>query len=665
MCASRPIAWLFAGLATLSVAAADQSAGEQVLGEQGAFDVAPFIIPQFENPRLSPDGKHVAVRRIEQDRPLIDVYALATSESVAAFTLEEGLGIGEHAWADDSTVLIQAYRGDPFWFDLPPDMMWFRYDIEQKKSDRLFVNSPRRPLSMRRLIGKARFPSFIEPLVANAFADDANDALVIFPDDRSSWISRYDTRRNRTERLATVEGDVFDTYADREGNVLAAWGHPPSSSTTFKDQVQLWYRRSPGEEFKVALAGHLDDHDIDLVAAGPTEGKLYVLENVTGPLVGLGVLDLSDGTIEAAYRPGRTDVTATYLDGQRSLYAIRYDDHFPQFHYPDPDHPAAVLHRFATAAFKNMNVEIVSFSRDTAQAVVEVRSDSDPGTYYLATLGETKLSTLFRRAPALERPGARHPIEFQGAGRTRTTGYVTVPADYAPGKPVPFVVVASGPFGLPATWGYSDTSQLFASLGFGVLEVNARGTLGFGRDFHDAALGRVADVLPADIRAAVEYVVEAGHADKERVCIVGHKSGAYVALLAAMRRPSLFRCAVTISGTYDMAAVRRFLPLGGARERYSAQLAGAEADDEAFREISPRYLVTRLDTPLLMVEGVQFGENMSGQARDFVREMKNAKIAHEVHEESTSRSNRMLTYAARRGAYSRIASFLNEHLAGP
>ena len=364
------------------------------------------------------------------------------------------------------------------------------------------------------------------------------------------------------------------------------------------------------------------------------------------------------------FRPARTDILKTYLDAERKLYAVRYDDHFPQFHYPDPKHPAAELHRFASAGFKNMEVEIVSIARDAPQAVISVSADAEPGMYYLGELGGKQFTGLFRRAPdASAAPlGARHPIEFPGPDGSRLTGYITLPKDHEQGTRIPFVVLPRRElFPLPATWGYDRESQLFASFGIGVLEVNARGSMGFGREFHRAGVGMVASAVRRDIAAGLDYAVDSGNADPDRVCIVGGRFGAYWALLASMRRPAKYACVVAINGIYDVAGIRKALPIGGARERFAAQVAYADADDAAFREISPRYIAARMNTPLLIVEARQFSENLPGQAREMIRALKLAKIPYELHEESTSRANNLLTLAARRGAYTKIAAFVQAH----
>ena len=630
------------------------------------FDVTPFISPAFDAPALSPDGKHVAVRRVSEGRPYLEVFRIENSESVAVYIMEAGLGVANYHWADERSLLIQIAYGDEFWTDGRNQGGWIRYDIITKKGDRLFQKHPRRMLAGRGLIGKLRIESFADVFVVDAFEDDGNDVRVMYPDRRVSWISRYDTRRDRYNRLADVPGDIFDAYSDRQGNVFATWGHPvvESSAVTFKDAVRLLYRNDPKADFKEALAGHIDDYDIDLVTDGPRDGTVYILENAKDDRIGLSVLDLNDGSIEPVFRPARTDVTTAFLDAERSLYAVRHDDHFPQFHYPNPEHPAAMLHRVGVTAFENMNVRIVSFARNAPLAIIAVDGDTEPGMYYVATLGSARLSGLFPRTRGVpeDKLGTRHPIEFPGDDGSRLTGYMTLPAGHAPGEAIAFIVLPSDElFPMPATWGFDGVSQFFASLGFGVLEVNARGTVGFGRDFQAAGRGQVASVVPQDIAAGLRYVVARGDADANRVCIVGRRFGAYAAVMSAIQKPSLYRCLVTVNGVYDVAGIRKALPIGGARERFTAQLGRPGDEDEAFREISPRYIASRISKPLLVVEAKQYSTSLPDQARDMIRAVKAGKVPHVVYEVETSRSNNMLTHAERRGAFERIAGFVLTH----
>ena len=640
-------------------------------GETGtvADHIAGFVAPTFDRPKLSPDGTHVAAVRVSSGRPYLDIINLAGGDALKPYSMGPGLGIADHHWVDDERLLVEIRYGDEFW---SPDNLnrggWHLINVKNRKTTRLFERAPRRAVGPGGRL-KLRVKSFGDPFVPNALDEFPGQALVVFPDDRASWVSRYNMVRERYEKLAEVPGEIWDFYADRQGRVLAAWGHPAMQGVTFKDKVALFYRANPQTDWSVALSGAFDDFDVHLLGPGSREGTVYVLEDSTGDTLALSELDLTTGKVSPSYRPQRTDVLTAYRDTKGRVYAVRYDDHFPQWHYPAAPGggalPAARLHATAAKQFKNMNVEIASFARDSDEAILLVTGDRDPGTFYMASLGGKGLKVLSKRSGQVDEAtlAERHPIEFQAKNGARLTGYFLLPKGVKKGQRVPYVVLRGpGLFPQTETWGWNREAQLFASQGFGVLQVNTRGTVGYGRKFWRAGRGRVPTAVPQDILSGVAYAVENLAADPKRMCAVGRGWGGYAALMTAIRKPETFRCVVAIATTYDPAGTRLRLPVRGARERFSALFDESAVDDAEFRELSIPYIVRRLRTPLLMVEARQFSENLPGSARDMIRELDTAEIPYQLHEESTSRPANRLTLTSRHNAYARVLAFLREHI---
>lgn len=658
-------------ISLLLCAAAGVADAQDAQDEVGAATdhIAGFVAPAFDRPKLSPNGTRVAVVRVADDRPYLDIINLAGGDALKPYSMGAGLGIADHYWVDDETLLVEIRYGDEFW---APDNRnrggWHLVNINTRKTKRLYERAPRRAIGPGGRL-KLRVKSFGDSFVPNALDAFPGQAVVVFPDDRVSWVSRYDMARERYEKLAEVPGEIWDFYADRQGLVLAAWGHPAMAGVTFKDKVELFYRANAQTEWRVALSGAFDDFDVHLLGPGSRDGTVYVLEDSTGDTLALSELDLANGKISPVYRPQRADVLTAYLDAKGRVYAVRYDDHFPQWHYPPAPGggalAAARLHATAAKRFKNMNVEIASFARDSDEAILLVTGDRDPGTYYVASLTGKGLKVLSKRSGEIDAAKLveRHPIEFQGRDGSRLTGYFSLPKGVKKGQRIPYVVLR-GPaqFAQTETWGWNREAQLFASQGFGVLQVNARGTVGYGRKFWRAGRGRVPVVVPQDILSAIDYAVENLAADRGRVCAVGRGWGAYAALMTAIRKPEAFRCVVGMAGIYDPAGIRLRLPVRGSRERFSALFDESAADDEAFRELSIPYIVRRLRTPLLMVEVRQFSEYLPGAARDMIRELDAADISYQMHEGSTSRPGNLLTLTPRRNAYARVLEFLREHI---
>src|SRR5207342_1505439 len=109
-----------------------------------------------------------------------------------------------------------------------------------------------------------------------------------------------------------------------------------------------------------------------------------------------------------------------------------------------------------------------------------------------------------------------------------------------------------GPIGVSDSWGFDSEPQLLAAHGYAVLQVNYRGSGGYGRKFREAGMRQWGAAIQDDITDATHWAVNQGYADPNRVCIYGASYGAYAALMGAAREPSLYRCAAGYVGVYNL-----------------------------------------------------------------------------------------------------------------
>jgi dipeptidyl aminopeptidase/acylaminoacyl peptidase len=134
-------------------------------------------------------------------------------------------------------------------------------------------------------------------------------------------------------------------------------------------------------------------------------------------------------------------------------------------------------------------------------------------------------------------------------------GYLTRPLGKEDAKDLPLVVlVHGGPYGVWDAWEFDTDAQLLASRGYGVLQVNFRGSGGYGREFKRAGYHEWGGKMQDDITDATRWAVDQGIADARRVCIFGGSYGGYAALEGAVREPDLYRCAIGYVGIYDLRA---------------------------------------------------------------------------------------------------------------
>ena len=616
-----------------------------------------------EGPVLSPDGEHFAVQRMKEDGvETVDVIRVDDGAVVSSFLFKEDINVFDHGWIDDKTLILRSRMGDPYWQEFPNIGRYHRFDITTNKAEQLFL---RETLGVGREDGELRGRFGGYPVRLRHFMfPGAFDARAIVKRETTTEIFRYDMHRESYKSLDRISGNVVDVFTDDDGNVLMAYGKPELRGRTFNPQSFLIYRANADEEWKTAYEGPFDDASVSIVGKGPEEDTVYLLETLTGDIGTLSYIDLNTGEITNVFRPARTDVHTYYLDGKNELYAVRYDDHFPQWFYPNPKHLAAQIHNLVRGQFKSMNVSL-TFARDNSKAIATVSGDANPGTYYLFDTDGNKLKKLFDRNEAVAnyKLGERHPLEFPGPDDTRLPAYVTLPK--GAGQNLPFIVwVHDGlTAAMPATWGYDAEAQFFASLGIGVLNVNHRGKMGFGVNYTKAGFGEWGNYILDDIAEGVRFLTRQGIADPNRICIVGRRWGAYAAMQSALDHRRLYRCAVGIAGMYDMVAIWKFLQPRGSRERWESTTVGQSASEDRFKEISPRWRARELRMPVMLIEGQQYRNDIGEQVMDLVRELRAGDLPHEFVILDNDRTDNWLTDDEKRRGFKALAGFIQTHTA--
>jgi dipeptidyl aminopeptidase/acylaminoacyl peptidase len=328
------------------------------------------------------------------------------------------------------------------------------------------------------------------------------------------------------------------------------------------------------------------------VVEGGTRAALYRLT-----IKGMGVLPL--------YSDPVVDVDDLVLDlSGRTAIGVSVEPDRPQHHWLQPEHPDAKLYQLLEQAFPGHAVRITSASRDGRRAVVFVRSDIDPGQYYLFDTQSKHAEFLLASSewvdPRVLR--AREPIELPARDGLVLHGYLTRPSD-APG-PFPLVVLQhGGPHGVRDRWGYDWEAELLASRGYAVLQVNYRGSSGYGVDFERAGYGEWGGKMQDDLTDATRWAIAQHFTAADDICIFGASYGGYAALMGVVREPELYQCAVGYAGVYDLELLYRRRSMRGIDmyARYLDRVLGTDAEQQRAR--SPVNNAGRISVPVLLVHG--------------------------------------------------------------
>ncbi len=246
--------------------------------------------------------------------------------------------------------------------------------------------------------------------------------------------------------------------------------------------------------------------------------------------------------------PGAMLPTADHKD----YYAVITMDDRPGLHFFDEDSDEALLSQAIAKSFPGQFAYISNVTRDGKRAIVHVSSDRNPGDYYLFDLATRNAQLLVHARPWVDPNVARpmEPVQITARDGITMHGFLTTPAGP---KPYPLVVLPhGGPHGIFDYWGYEPEVQMLASRGYAVLQVNYRGSGGYGIQFEKIGYKQWGLSMQDDLTDATRWAVTQGYTDAQHICIYGGSYGGYAALEGAAREPDLYKCAVGYAGVYDL-----------------------------------------------------------------------------------------------------------------
>jgi dipeptidyl aminopeptidase/acylaminoacyl peptidase len=289
------------------------------------------------------------------------------------------------------------------------------------------------------------------------------------------------------------------------------------------------------------------------------------------------------------------------VDG--GLIGISYDDGKPRFEYIDTENPFAKMHASLQKSLPSQVLYPTSFTKDGNLAIVQGIADNVPGDFYLFDRSNNKLGYLLSRNSWFkpEMLAKMEPVYFVARDGTPIDGYLTLPVG-STGKNLPLVVNPhGGPFGPRDDWGYSGDVQILAANGYAVLQINFRGSGGYGRKFMHMGYRQWGRTMQDDLTDATLWAIKEGIANKNRICMYGASYGGYSSIMAVAKEPDLYRCAFGNVGVYDMTAMYHTgdIPDSKSGENFLDETLGHQDLDS----ISPNKLVDRIKVPVYLAAG--------------------------------------------------------------
>ena len=613
------------------------------LGEVSQIPIEHFFNnPQFSGVSLSPDGKFlVFISPYRQDRNSLGFIELASKEGPVVLYPEVGSDYGNYSWLNNEEVIYaETVRNN-------------RYVGGLLKTHRSTMKS------------HTLADGQVAIRVVNPLIDDTEHAWVWVLD--STDRTRPGLRKIHTESsedfrervrvsIPAPEKETFGWWFD--------WNDEPRLVLCVREKRQVYLHRWNEDDDWKSIP--LDPEEWRVWAFGENNKELIVSGYGSFDTEGLYFFDLQEETVsechfrDERYDFGRTARLAFYQPTGR-LLGIRYERSGPTMAWFDPKMRA--IQELLDQRIPGAANVVTDWNTELTRFLTISYSDRDPGTYYLLDVESQTFSKLFPGRPWIKHDqlAEMQILRLKATEGLVMEGYLTEPRSGK--RPFPAVVLVHGGPHLRDRFGFNGEVQFLANRGYAVVQINYRGSSGFGRKYSETYQYAFRDMIE-DITYGTRTLMDKGLIDGKRTAIMGGSFGAYAALSAACFEPSLYKCAVSFAGVFDWAELIKHRKRN--RLMYQFQTLSDELGDpkygrEQFESISPIYHIDKIEIPVFVAHGGSDRNVSVRQSKDLVRELKRHGIPHEKFFKS-GEGHSFHDPKSRIELYNRVEGFLKKHL---
>jgi dipeptidyl aminopeptidase/acylaminoacyl peptidase len=579
-----------------------------------------FNPKQLRDPRISPDGRTLAYLAPDHDG-VANIWVRTMGETDDRLvTRDAGHGIQVFRWAEDSSHLLYEHDNDG-------NEIFHVHVIDLKGNDERDL-TPYPGIRAQNILTSAARPQEIlvglnrrDPRVFDMYRIDVTTGKASLdaenPGDILSWTtdSRFAIRAATAFDAAT--GDTIIRVRDKSGDKwreLARWSFENS----------LMFGQASGASVIAGFA--------------PNDDSLYVISAAhsdTGHLVRIDVRSGRELETIAADPHSDVAVDPTAAD-YRALFMISPVTHRVQavgFEYLTWTWQAAdgaVRGDLAWLGAQFHGVPIV-VSRDRGDRlwIVQLLRDDEPNHFFSFDRRRRLVSPLRLpgRPPSPERLANVRPVVIRARDGLALVSYLTLPKGVE-GKNLPMVVYPHGGPWYRDDWGFDPVVQLLANRGYAVLQVNFRGSTGFGKSFLNAGNHQFGLAMEDDIEDGARWAIDQGIADPKRVAIMGYSGGGYATLRGLTRTPKLYACGVDIVGPADLGALlSSFAPwMQAVKSRWIRRIGDVEGDSALRQQLSPLYEADKIQVPVLVGAGVQDPRVAIAQSESIVAALRKNRV---------------------------------------
>ncbi|MEM9804852.1 MAG: S9 family peptidase [Cyanobacteria bacterium P01_D01_bin.56] len=534
-----------------------------------------FGNPQRTSPRLSPDGKYMAYIAPDAN-DVLQVWLQDPAGDDRQLTQDKKRGIRSYFWTYQENQLIYLQDSDG-------DENFHLYLVD-------IVTGMIRDLTPFQ--GVKASPVDLDP----DFPDLALVSLNL--KDRQKFdIYRINLTTGAVEFDTDNPGNIVGWTADHQFQIRAATAATPDGGS------ELLYRATPADPWESLRCWGPDDEG-GAVGFSKDGNTLYLVGTHDANAQRFIALDLAARTEsiiaeDPQYDVGNVETHPT----ERTIQAVSFYKDKEEWTILDD----AIRPDFEALAQVRPGQIIIS-SRTLADDkwLVAYLTDDGPVYYYQYDRPNKSATYLFSNQPELEDLdlAVMEPIEYQARDGLTIHGYLTLPVG-TEAKNLPTVLFVHGGPWARDMWGLNPPVQWLANRGYAVLQVNFRGSTGYGKEFVNAGNRQWGKTMHDDLLDAVDWICDKGIADRSKVAIMGGSYGGYATLAGLTFTPDVFACGVDIVGPSNLLTLLRSVPpyWRPMMAMFAHRVGDIETEEEMLKERSPLFFVDRIEKPLLIGQG--------------------------------------------------------------
>ncbi len=547
-------------------------------------DLPPGMIPRallFGNPekalpQISPDGRRLAYLAPNKDGVQNVWVRTVGKEDDEVVTSDKKRGIRDYSWQWDSEniLYVQDKDGDENW-------NLYQTNLKNKRTRNL---TPFDGIAAQIVASDSKFP---DTLLVGLNLDDP----------RAHDVYRLNVKTGALELDTRNPGDVAGWTADNNLVVRVAQIFTPDGGNEFRTRLDA---KSPWKSFY--KFGRTETPG-DVYGFSPDNKLVWLASSVDANTLRLLEMDPATGKSKVLAEDKTYDVSGAMIHPtSHRIQAVSFIRERRDWEVKDP----AVQPDFDELR-KVRDGDFNVISRDVADKnwVVSYVLDSAPTSYYLYDRLQKRAFFLFTARPKLEKYklAAMKPISFESRDGLKIAGYLTMPNGKEKNAPM-VMLVHGGPWGRD-TWGPSNFVQWLANRGYAVLQVNFRGSTGYGKQFMNAGDREWGAKMHDDLLDGKKWAIDQGYADANKICIMGGSYGGYATLVGVTFTPDAFACGVDIVGPSNLVTLLKSIPpyWEPVRAMFRQRMGNEETEEDFLKSRSPLYKADQIRVPLLVAQG--------------------------------------------------------------